>query len=118
MAGFLVRARRWDLLAAMLRSGVLRRLAARTGLRLDSERSVPESGTFTPPTLERSDVHSALSPLLPGASEREHRLWQRLFLEDQVDSKQSFEELSEELARLEAQAVRHASTPSPVSDGA
>ncbi len=93
-AGTIVRTRRWDLAARMLRKGVLRRLAARGGIRPAAGED--ESGP------DAEEVERVLAPLEPLLADPEDRRRARAaFLERGVRNEQDLERLGAELSRLE-----------------
>ena len=105
-AGMLTRARRWDLLARMLRAGVLRRLSVRAGRRLEHE--TPEEGWDPGGVLEPATVHSVLAPLLSSLDEEERARREALFTGagpgGGIATRADLERLAHQLARLEEEA--------------
>ncbi len=99
LAGVLTRARRWGLLATMLRRGVLRRLAGRGARRLEE---LASHGVLDDLRAPRADtVHSVLDALAPHTDERERVRREELFCTAEVRGERDLEVLARELFELE-----------------
>ncbi len=95
-AATIERERQWGLAARLLRDGVLRRLAARAGLRL-----APREEANAGPTPEEVEhLLTALDARVPGEEARART--QALFLAGSVHSEEDLERLGRELADFEA----------------
>jgi len=100
-AGMLADAGRWDVLARMLRVGVLRRLAGRVGLRRAFSADVPHEQE-----LSAARVDACVSRLLPGAADGSGREEvAALFTDGGVTDAAGLDHLAVRLAELEARVL-------------
>ena len=107
-ASMIVRARRWDTLANMLRGGVLRRLAHRQGIRLATTpfASTEAEARERTVALDTDAVHEVVASLFGVTDEKGARRAERLFTRA-IESEDDLERLGHELNRLEERALVH-----------